>query len=282
MTDINAATRWRDSLLRWTAPPPESEIDSQSAPNGWDRHAEQFRALNERQRGRDEPFLQFLAPWLSPGVTVLDVGAGGGRFALPLAERGARVTAVEPSPGMGAVLRETAAARGLAIDIVAERWPDAAAPKAEVVICANVVYDVANLAPFAAALDRASERVVALFLTLTHPLGNLADLWREFRNWDPPRGPTYLDAAAVVFELGIPVNVTLVPTQATLAVADWDSLLAGYRNRLGLAPEPERDRRLRAALTPDVDERGGELVVRPRQDRAAVIWWEKSHGQRST
>lgn len=238
-------------------------------------HADRFRALNERPRAHDEPFLQFLAPWLTPGVTVLDVGAGGGRFALPLAERGVRVVAVEPSPAMAAVLRETAEARGLAVDLVAERWPDAAAPTAPLVICANVAYDVADLAPFVAALDRAAERLVALYLPLTHPVGHLAHLWRAFRGWQPPDGPTYLDAAAVVFELGIPCNVTLVPSYPTLTFADWDALVAFYRHRLGMQPQPARDAALRAALAPDVEERGGELVVRPRQRWAAVIWWDK-------
>ena len=275
MTDIEAATRWRDRLLRWTVPPPEAEPVSYALSDGWHAHADRFRALNDRPERDNEPFLQFLAPWLSHGVSVLDVGAGGGRFALPLAVRGARVMAVEPSPAMAAVLREAAEARGLTVELVAERWPGAATSSAQVVICANVTYDVADLGPFVAALDRAAERLAALYLTLTHPVGQIADLWQAFRGWQPPQGPTYLDAAAVVFEQGIACNVTLVPTHATLAFADWDALVAFYRKRLGMEPEPARDRRLRAALTPDIEEQAGELVVRPREAWAAVIWWEK-------
>ena len=41
-----------------------------------------------------------------PGETLLDVGAGGGRFALPLALTCRTVTAVEPSPSMCSVLRQ--------------------------------------------------------------------------------------------------------------------------------------------------------------------------------
>lgn len=45
---------------------------------------------------------------LEPGGQVLDIGAGTGRATLPLAERGATVTALEPDPAMAAVLRAKA------------------------------------------------------------------------------------------------------------------------------------------------------------------------------
>ena len=44
---------------------------------------------------------------LIPGETLLDVGAGAGRFALPLATTCRKVTAVDPSPTMCSVLRES-------------------------------------------------------------------------------------------------------------------------------------------------------------------------------
>ncbi|HEX4341639.1 MAG TPA: class I SAM-dependent methyltransferase [Polyangiaceae bacterium] len=56
-----------------------------------------------------------LAALIPPGGTVGDVGAGIGNIALPLAERGFDVVAVEPAETMLARLRSTAAERGLSL-----------------------------------------------------------------------------------------------------------------------------------------------------------------------
>ena len=53
----------------------------------------------------DEEALNVLKSLVVPGETWLDIGAGGGRYALPLAAAGARVVAIEPSEGMLDVLR---------------------------------------------------------------------------------------------------------------------------------------------------------------------------------
>ena len=72
----------------------------------WNQFAAQFRA-NPHRTG--DHTVDALRSRLVPGETLLDIGAGGGRLALPLALTCSAVTAVEPSPSMCAVLRETAA-----------------------------------------------------------------------------------------------------------------------------------------------------------------------------
>jgi SAM-dependent methyltransferase len=48
--------------------------------------------------------MAFLAAKVQPGWRVLDIGAGNGILTLPLQRLGCRVTALEPSPGMRALL----------------------------------------------------------------------------------------------------------------------------------------------------------------------------------
>src|SRR5262245_30599002 len=66
-------------------------------------------------RGRQDnaAVVDAIRPHLQADDTFVDVGAGAGRFALPLAEIVREVIAVEPSPVMGAALTEDAQKRGV-------------------------------------------------------------------------------------------------------------------------------------------------------------------------
>jgi ubiquinone/menaquinone biosynthesis C-methylase UbiE len=61
-----------------------------------------------------EALIEALAS-LAPGPRIADLGAGIGHLALPLAERGFEVVAVEPAEAMLQVLRGAARARGLTL-----------------------------------------------------------------------------------------------------------------------------------------------------------------------
>jgi ubiquinone/menaquinone biosynthesis C-methylase UbiE len=76
-----------------------------------------FVAGYDRKQGYPDPaedLAVFEAHGLGPGSEVLDFGAGSGQFALAAARRFGRVTALDVSPAMVAVLRERALAAGLA------------------------------------------------------------------------------------------------------------------------------------------------------------------------
>src|SRR6266480_4145135 len=60
-------------------------------------------------RRTDDPSLNLLRTLVGPEDVVLDVGAGGGRYAVALALETREVVAIEPSNGMLDVLREAMA-----------------------------------------------------------------------------------------------------------------------------------------------------------------------------
>ena len=75
--------------------------------------------------------LDFWLPLVAEhGGPVLEVGAGTGRIARPLARAGHAVTALDPSLAMLAIARRRAAAEGLAVSFVEGRLPGAELPPA--------------------------------------------------------------------------------------------------------------------------------------------------------
>ncbi|WP_410954824.1 class I SAM-dependent methyltransferase, partial [Pseudomonas aeruginosa] len=60
---------------------------------------------------------------VEPGSSVLDVGGGTGRFAIPLAQRGCRVTVLDRSEDMLSVLESSAEEKDVEIDVVHQEWP---------------------------------------------------------------------------------------------------------------------------------------------------------------
>jgi len=104
-----------------------------------------------------------LAPLLAECETALDVGAGCGALALPLAERLRRVTALEPSPAMAAALQAAVARRRLRnVEVVQAAWGEAPVGSYDLVLCAHVGPLLAPRAAFVRDVSAHARRWVAV------------------------------------------------------------------------------------------------------------------------
>ena len=109
----------------------------------WRPYASHFRA-DPRRTG--DPEVDCLAQQVRSEHTLIDVGGGAGRLALPLALRCRRVTVVEPSESMQSELREGAREAGIDnLTIVDSNWEDADLDPADLVLCAHVMYGVVDV-----------------------------------------------------------------------------------------------------------------------------------------
>jgi len=144
---------------------PERLDKSRDPAAAWDRRAAAYRRVTRGEKEATRLELEILN--LQGGETVLDVGAGTGRLAVPIAMTAAHVTALDPSEGMLNVLRERMAAEGLTnYSCVKMRWEDAVIGREiephDLVIAAFSLgfYD---LAAALEKLDSAATRAVHLF-----------------------------------------------------------------------------------------------------------------------
>lgn len=242
-------------------------------PGFWDERARRFARSTAGTADKD-PFLARAARAAGRRAAVLDVGAGPGRFALALAPRVARVVAVDSSAVMVDILTNRARRLKLAnVEGVVGQWPAVDVEPVDVTICSYVLPLIADAAAFLARLDAVTRKQVFLYLNAAS-LDLLWDpMWRHFHGTARKPAPTYLDAVAVLGELGIAAGVEVVEIPTRTRYATLNAAVKSYREQLVLPDEPEVRRELRGILSSWLVEDHGRLRPPVRSTPAAIISW---------
>src|SRR6266567_1751781 len=131
----------------------------------WDRRARGFHRAT-RDTVMSDPLFLMLSDEVTAQTSVLDVGAGTGRFSLALAPHAKQIIAVEPNAAMLDYLRQDANARRLTnITLVQTTWQDAPTDlHADIVICSHVLYPIRAVVPFLEKLQAATRRTCYIYL----------------------------------------------------------------------------------------------------------------------
>jgi SAM-dependent methyltransferase len=272
--EAGALARWREQLEGWAIP---EEILAAAPESPWGCPVGLFRSRARRAGSRPvTPSNREAARFLPAGGTVLDVGAGGGAASLPLAGVAGQLVAVDESPAMVAAFLAAAEAAGVAAEGVEGRWPEVAgrvAP-ADVVVCHHVLYNVADLAPFADALTGHARRRMVAELTDRHPLAGLGPLWRRFHGLERPTGPGADEAMAALEALGLRVARQDWESQDRFGFDDLDELVAFTRRRLCLPAA--RDPEVAAALLDEGTRQVDGVWVSGQPRRVTTLSWAGS------
>jgi SAM-dependent methyltransferase len=271
---VNALARWREQLESW-AIPPEILAAAPESPYGFP--TELFRTRGASDADRAEPTATTLRALerLPEGGRVLDVGCGGGATSLPLAGRAGVLVGVDAQEDMLDGFLANARAAGIPAEAVHGGWPDVSGTisPVDVAVAGHVLYNVADLEPFAHAIAGVAQHRVVLELTERHPLSWMNDLWHEFHGLDRPAGPTCDDAADALREIDLDPEIERwEPTPRGGGFTRRTDALALARRRLCLSPS--QDDALAVALGPRLAEREGLWSVGPEDHALATIWFD--------
>jgi SAM-dependent methyltransferase len=253
-----AAHRWAEQLAGWGVP---QEILDRAPESPWFHDPQRFAA--DVDVDRDSTSNRWAREVLPPlGGTVLDVGCGGGRSAVPLVPPATELIGVDPSGTMLDRFVAAASSVGVARRTVHGLWPDVAAhtPHADVVVCHHVTYNVGDIVPFVLALTDHARLAVVVELTVVHPMSAFAPAWEHFWGLARPGGPTSDGFIAVLSELGLEPESTMAPHRS--ASDHVTDLVESTRRRLCLPAA--RDREIAEWLA----EHPPEFV-----DRVATVRW---------
>jgi CTP:molybdopterin cytidylyltransferase MocA/ubiquinone/menaquinone biosynthesis C-methylase UbiE len=211
--------------------------------------------VDPRRSDADDPALAELRRLARPGETWLDIGAGAGRYALPLALIVREVIAVDPSPTMLGGLRAGMAEHGIDnVRVIDGRWPLPAADlpesqdlSADVALIAHVAYDIEAIGPFLDAMEAAAGRLCVAVMTDRTPAA-LAEAYWPIVHGEAriplPAMPAFVD---LLRARGQAPEVRTVDRMERF-FGSRDEALALLRRQTWVAPDGPKDRRLQAAL----------------------------------
>lgn len=273
MSPQESAVQKHDRMVREEMEQAEAKRASADKPaDFWQSLAKHFRPPAEPE---EDPVVDRLAELAGPDGRVIDVGAGGGRVALPLARHCREVVAVEPSPSMRKILDEAIAQQGVKnVSVVAAGWEEAEVDPADLVFASHVTYGIQQIEPFLRKLDAKATRHAALVAMTDPPQFPLEPFWRYVHGEERLKLPCRDELLEVLRELGVEPEIIPLPPIPPRPLGPRDEALDTLRFRLVVSPGTPEDDRLQQAIATLAEERDGYLYPKDAKPHARqIIRW---------
>jgi SAM-dependent methyltransferase len=233
-------------------------------------------------RREGDAVLDALLELAQPDDDWLDIGAGAGRFALPLALHVRHVTALDPSRGMLAALRDEMGRHGITnIDVIEARWPPAGSDPVvaahDVALIAHVGYDVEPIGPFLDAMEAAAHVRCVAVLREQAPATYAAPFWPIIHGVQRVPLPACADFVALLEARGRRPRVRRI-SEPPRRWDDTETLVAQLRHQLWIGADGSDNDRLVEAVQA-LATRDAEGVGLPAEPAwiGVVDWRPSSH-----
>jgi 2-polyprenyl-3-methyl-5-hydroxy-6-metoxy-1,4-benzoquinol methylase len=230
--------------------------------------------VHSRSKTGDRPDLlfNFVLKNMDSQSTVLDVGAGNGRWTIPLARTAARVTAVEPADTMLGILREHITSANLDnIQIVPARWEEASVKPHDVIVCVHAIYSSPEFAAFVHKMEHHARKRCYLVLRLPPYNGILGELSLTIhgRRHDSPNAMVAYNA---LYSMGIHANVLVEEEMYPWVNSTFEEAFARAKRHLRLESSAAHDKLIRETLARRLTCVDNSYVW-PDGMRSALLWW---------
>lgn len=273
MEEIDWDEMWRKSLE-------ESSWGQRAGkPEYWDARVDQFEGVI-KQSNREAMIMSRLE--IEPDCTVLDIGAGPGTVAIPLAKIVKGVTAVEPSEGMLARLKENASKEHLAnVTYINKKWEDVGIgedmeEREHDIVIASYSLVMKDIKTTLLKMNDAAKRSVYIFAGAGRKKAG-SSFWATFHKGKP--SPDYIFLYNILYQLGIYANVEIMNSNYDMQFRDLDAAVQHYiqhfKGWMDIS-SGDNEEKLRAYLSDNLVEEDGMLALKQKL-KTAMIWWRKEN-----
>jgi hypothetical protein len=274
MTD-NLIPSVEEALAAWRRQVRENREQAErfrEAPEKQDFYAPTADIFKADPRRKGDRVLETLLSLAKPDETWLDIGAGSGRYALPLAFKIRQLIALDPSRTMLDNLRRGVKEFGIEnLSVVEARWPTANPPRADVALISNVGYDIEEIGPFLDAMESAARRLCVAVLFDRAPAAQAQFAWPLIHGVQRVPLPALREFLVLQLARGRLCEVRLNDSDMGGA-RDRESLHAFLRQQLFIETGGAKDK----LLAQEIEKREGEpgqALFAPRTRQMGVVSW---------
>jgi SAM-dependent methyltransferase len=210
----------------------------------------------------------------NPGATLVDIGAGTGRWSMMLAHHARHVTAIDSSPLMIQAMQENLRAENIDnVRIVEGTWPQIQIEPHDFSFCSHAMYASHDLPAFIRGMAQVTRRMCFLLMRATTSDGIMAEaamhLWGH-----PYDSPNFQVGYNVLLQMGIFPNVMIADTGLwePWTSPSLDAALVDIKRRMGLSQTNAHDDFLMDLLRRRLQFVDDKYVWTPSV-RSVLVYW---------
>ena len=253
----------------------------------WDNYAKEYENGDIKYSNRVDLVDKLMQ---SKPRSVLDVGAGTGVFAIPLAKLVKKVVVVEPSAGMLKILQKKAKKEKLDnIEIVCKKWEDTSKEELlkycgggfDLVIVSHSLYYITDIHHSFKKMNDLSRGLVYLFTGCSGENRDKAyqNFYLRLHKKPLPPYPDYSCLYMVLREIGIQPDIEMIEARAKKPIESVDEVIDTWRKHLKMKKlSKDQKDAINEYLADKIKKENGKLYHSYEYKNALIYWKVEKNG----
>ena len=236
--------------------------------------AEEYESRRKKRKG--DILLERVKENLSSFDTVLDIGAGTGRWAIPLAKVTSKVTVIEPARAMSDILKLNAQKAGVSrkIELVDSTWEAAETDVCDMVICIHAMYSSPDFTAFVKKMEAHARR--SCYMRVRYfPIDGIIQELNQKIHGTIHDSPDFIIAYNALLQMGIYADVFMEEMRRDWRNDSSEAAFARAKHHLHLENDKAHDELITATLKRRLSFNDG-LYCWPDGMTTALISWSVS------